>query len=614
MSTLQHINSSINHHWPELSRRYPGFEKPQIVPAATLRGLAPTYLKSAIDSDPDSYFLFIAGDVTKGDCRRETACQFFDELFYDKLGMPSSYDIQAGGQYERAEAIDHEVLPPADNRQFQSYYDEQMERARAMEQNGGDTGAANNNDDDVIDVELGADGTYQSVADRSRSERAVGQASSTAVGMPRKIFFCVDFHCGSNAMLGYNRGENRLHGRRASGFLREEGETNAEFAERQSIAQMAECGLTEEEPVNEELYNSDYVGLNGMKEIAAALREIATAIRQSKLSEEEPVNEELYSSDYVGLNGMKEIAAALREIATAIRQSKLSEEDKKTIIDECDAVKAECEKCGDPACKDGEICGLKEELKFEKDLLGRPVIAEKQKRKKFYSDRIRALRRKRLANAPDVSGRYVFSANVDFLNLTGTDWYNQNKDQFSKFEWKGNMLDRCDDTFAFSFNYEPTYKEITDKLAQLCKAKWGIAPYEKVEDECAVSTIAADNLNDGDVITDDPDFAEDMASNGNPCHLYPDENSADYILYTAKGDKVPHVVDGKSGINKQPNRIKLGLKENDLDEFEPEEDGSEYYGKVMEKVEAIVDDEVCEEDDIDECDITEMIELGKKIR
>lgn len=408
MSTLQHINSSINHHWPELSRRYPGFEKPQIVPAATLRGLAPTYLKSAIDSDPDSYFLFIAGDVTKGDCRRETACQFFDELFYDKLGMPSSYDIQAGGQYERAEAIDHEVLPPADNRQFQSYYDEQMERARAMEQNSGDTGAANNNDDDVIDVELGADGTYQSAADRSRSERAVGQASSTAVGMPRKIFFCVDFHCGSNAMLGYNRGENRLHGRRASGFLREEGETDAEFAERQAIAQMAECGLTEEEPVNEELYNSDYVGLNGMKEIAVALREIATAIRQSKLSEE----------------------------------------DKKTIIDECDAVKAECEKCGDPACKDGEICGLKEEvkkaekpveeeIKFEKDLLGRTVIAE-----------------------------------------------------------------------------------------------------EKPVDERDAS----------------------------------------------------------------------------LDEFEPEADGSEYYGKVMEKVEAIVDDEVCEGDDVDECDIAEMIELEKKIR
>lgn len=49
MSTLQHINSVVNYNWPEMSRRYPGFEKPQIVPAETLRGLAPVYLRSAID-------------------------------------------------------------------------------------------------------------------------------------------------------------------------------------------------------------------------------------------------------------------------------------------------------------------------------------------------------------------------------------------------------------------------------------------------------------------------------------------------------------------------------------------------------------------------------------
>ena len=49
MSTLQHINSVVNYSWPEMSRRYPGFEKPQIVPAEKLRGLAPVYLRSAID-------------------------------------------------------------------------------------------------------------------------------------------------------------------------------------------------------------------------------------------------------------------------------------------------------------------------------------------------------------------------------------------------------------------------------------------------------------------------------------------------------------------------------------------------------------------------------------
>ena len=214
MSTLQHINSVVNYNWPEMSRRYPGFEKPQIVPAETLRGLAPVYLRSSIDQDPTSYFMFIAGNPLKGDCSREKACEFFDELFYEKLRMPSSYEANEG--YSREEAIDKEVLPPATDTQFRNYYDEQMAkidaenaRKRRIDNLGFDP-----DDGNTIDVD-----DYSPAP----SSRSVGQAQSSAVGMPKKIFYCVDFHCPAGGMLGYSGGRSeRLNGRRRSGgYLRE---------------------------------------------------------------------------------------------------------------------------------------------------------------------------------------------------------------------------------------------------------------------------------------------------------------------------------------------------------------------------------------------------------
>jgi len=50
MSTLQHINSSLDYFWErEYQQRFPAFEKPTIVPAETLRGLAPVYMRRLID-------------------------------------------------------------------------------------------------------------------------------------------------------------------------------------------------------------------------------------------------------------------------------------------------------------------------------------------------------------------------------------------------------------------------------------------------------------------------------------------------------------------------------------------------------------------------------------
>lgn len=72
-------------------------------------------------------------------------------------------------------------------------------------------------DPDIVDVD--DDGNV--VGSGASSSRAVGQAQTTAVAMPKQIWFAVDMHVPSGGMLGYNGG-GRLSGRRSSGrYLRE---------------------------------------------------------------------------------------------------------------------------------------------------------------------------------------------------------------------------------------------------------------------------------------------------------------------------------------------------------------------------------------------------------
>ena len=221
MSTLQHINSVLDHFWPEYSRRFPAFDKPEIVPAETLRGMAPVYMRRLIDQDPSSFYLFVHADPMRGDASRERMVEFVDDLFYEKLRMPSSYDIEAGagGDLPRDQAVDKEVMPARDDREYQRYFDEQMaaaeaqraeqERQKRIERLGFDP-----DDGNTIDV-----GDYSPAP----SSRSVGQAGTSAVGMPKRIWYCVDFHCPSGGMLGYSGGRGgRLNGRRRSGgYLRE---------------------------------------------------------------------------------------------------------------------------------------------------------------------------------------------------------------------------------------------------------------------------------------------------------------------------------------------------------------------------------------------------------
>ena len=225
MSTLQHINSVLDHFWPEYSRRFPAFDKPEIVPAETLRGMAPVYMRRLIDQDPSSFYLFVHADPMRGDASRERMVEFVDDFFYEKLRMPSSYDIEAGagGDLPRDQAVDKEVLPARDDREYQRYFDEQMaaaeaqraeqERQKRIERLGFDP-----DDGNTIDV-----GDYSPAP----SSRSVGQAGTSAVGMPKRIWYCVDFHCPAGGMLGYSGGRGgRLNGRRRSGgYLRESDST-----------------------------------------------------------------------------------------------------------------------------------------------------------------------------------------------------------------------------------------------------------------------------------------------------------------------------------------------------------------------------------------------------
>lgn len=223
MSTLQHINSTLDHFWPEYSRRFPAFDKPEIVPAETLRGMAPVYMRRLIDQDPSSFYLFVHADPMRGDASRERMVEFVDDFFYEKLRMPSSYDVAVGGDLPRDQAVDKEVMPARDDREYQRYFDEQMaaeeaqraeqERQKRIERLGFDP-----DDGNTIDV-----GDYSPAP----SSRSVGQAGTSAVGMPKRIWYCVDFHCPSDGMLGYSGGRGgRLNGRRRSGgYLRESDST-----------------------------------------------------------------------------------------------------------------------------------------------------------------------------------------------------------------------------------------------------------------------------------------------------------------------------------------------------------------------------------------------------
>lgn len=112
MSNIRYLEGQCDLFWNRVKDDFAGFERPRIFPAQAIRRDAPIYLLRYIDEDPTSYYMFLAGDPLKHqDISRDKACEFFDRFFYEHMRMPSSFDVQAGGEYSREQAIDKEVLP-----------------------------------------------------------------------------------------------------------------------------------------------------------------------------------------------------------------------------------------------------------------------------------------------------------------------------------------------------------------------------------------------------------------------------------------------------------------------------------------------------------------------
>lgn len=333
MATIQSFNSKIDYFWPEVSRQFPAFGKPQLVPGASLRGMAPTvYMKNLIDQDPGAIYVFIEGDPLKGACDRETAKAFYDFLFTEKLQMPSSFEVNDGMSHE--EAIDMEVLPREGTREyngFQSYYDEQMRKAEAARRQADHDRRAEKlgfdpDDPDIIDVDV--DGNV--AGSQNSNTTAVGQAQSTAVGMPKKIFYAVVAHPGtSDNMLGYDRGSNRLSGRGDYRRLREDEKKNDPIAEIKKIMK--------------DLDKSSGLWI----ELNKVCDKFGTSVDEEmkKILDECDTNED--EEDQVK-------AAEQEETPVEKPEDAPTPEEPAEQTDECD-------KCGDDDCKAGEKCGLKEE-------------------------------------------------------------------------------------------------------------------------------------------------------------------------------------------------------------------------------------------------------------
>lgn len=87
-------------------------------------------------------------------------------------------------------------------------------------------------DPDIIDI--GDDGEVA-----APSSTAVGQAQTTAVAMPKQIWYAIDFHCPADRMLGYSGG-GRLDGRRGSGrYLREDEGASSDKADIKAVFKWA---------------------------------------------------------------------------------------------------------------------------------------------------------------------------------------------------------------------------------------------------------------------------------------------------------------------------------------------------------------------------------------
>ena len=323
---LNRINKTIEVLWDDYSRKYPGFfykdqdgrrNMPKIIAAQTMLNLPdfPLYAKRYVDQDPTSWYFMMNASPLAGAADRDTAVSLFYDIFINQLGMHSSYEQEG---YDTATAVDMEVLPAATDKNYKTYYDQQMEElAKAMGGGAPDEDAKKRADDeferkhgfrrddpDIIDVEV-----VDPDAPKAQQQPGLQKAKTFAVGGLKLIWYAADLHIPANYELGYNgSGGSRLSGRGSSRRL---GGPNG------GIRRLREEDL---DAMVKEAVLSEGIGrqMGDWLERFQALLDIT------------PKNTKLYT--------------ALKDIESMFH-----------------AGMYECDACGDPECKDGEICGLKED-------------------------------------------------------------------------------------------------------------------------------------------------------------------------------------------------------------------------------------------------------------
>ena len=138
---LNRINKTVEVLWDEYSKKYPGFfykdqndrkNMPKVIAAQTMLNLPdfPLYAKKYVDQDPTSWYFLMNASPLAGKSDRDTAVELFHDIFHNQLGMRSSFEDEG---YDDMTACDREVLPAENDKNYKTYYEQQMEElAKAM--------------------------------------------------------------------------------------------------------------------------------------------------------------------------------------------------------------------------------------------------------------------------------------------------------------------------------------------------------------------------------------------------------------------------------------------------------------------------------------------------
>lgn len=298
---------------------------PKIIAAQTMLNLPdfPIYAKRYVDKDPTSWYFMMNASPMAGAADRDTAVELFYDIFHNKLHQRSSFEDEG---YDAKTAADMEVLPAALDKNYKTYYEQQMEELAKMMGMMPDEDAEKKAADDEFEKKFGFRRDDPDIIDIDVDEPAAQQKpgiqkvdpNKFAVGALRKIWYAVDLHVPAGMELGYDKNRSMLDNiRNRRNRLGGPGGGVRRLREEDLDAMVQEASAAKE---NTTLSNATN------KQLLDELKKRFKGKNDSLWADLDDLPEK-----YDGFD--------------------------------------ECEKCGDPACKNGEICGLKEGKKLNEAYL-----------------------------------------------------------------------------------------------------------------------------------------------------------------------------------------------------------------------------------------------------